>query len=68
LAAHLTTIGLKKFQSNLGSAYRFFLASAHVAASTLSGENAVFGLSLTTKYLNKLAALARQIDNEGPSS
>jgi hypothetical protein len=65
LAAHLSTIGLKKFQSDLGSSYGFFLASAHVAASALAGENAVFALSLTTKYLNKLAALAKQTDNEG---
>jgi hypothetical protein len=65
LAAYLSAIGLKKFQSNLGTSYGFFLASAHVAASALSGENAVFALSLTTKYLNKLAALAKQADNEG---
>jgi hypothetical protein len=65
LAAHLSTIGFKKFQSNLGSSYGFFLASAHVAASALSSENAVFALSLTTKYLNKLAAVAKQTDNEG---
>jgi hypothetical protein len=68
LAAHLSTIGLKKFQGDLGSSYGFFLASAHVAASALSGENAVSALSLTTKYLNKLAALAKQTDNEGPPS
>ena len=42
LAAHLSTIGLKKFQSNLGSSYGFFLASAHVAASALSGRECCF--------------------------
>jgi hypothetical protein len=35
LAAHLSTIGLKKFQSNLGSSYGFFLASAHPEQSNL---------------------------------
>jgi hypothetical protein len=62
LAAHLSTIGLKKFQTNLGSAYGFFLASAHVAASALPGENAVFASSRTTEYLNKLEVLAAEDD------
>ena len=57
LAAHLSTIGLKKFQTNLG-----FLASAHVAASALPGENAVFAFSRTTEYLNKLEVLAAEDD------
>jgi hypothetical protein len=58
LAAQLSTIGLKKSETNLGSAYGFFLAAAHVAASALQGENAAFALSMTTTYLNKLEALA----------
>jgi hypothetical protein len=60
LAAQLSTIGLKKFETNLGSAYGFFLAAAHVAASALPGENAAFALSMTTTYLNKLKALAAE--------
>jgi hypothetical protein len=60
LAAHLSTIGLNKFETNLGSAYGFFLASAHVAASGLSGENAALVLSMTTEYLDKLKALAAE--------
>jgi len=60
LAAQLSTIGLNKFETNLGSAYGFFLASAHVAASGLSGENAALVLSMTTDYLDKLKALAAE--------
>ena len=60
LAAQLSAIGLKKFETNLGSAYGFFLAAAHVAASALPGENAAFALSMTTTYLNKLKALAAE--------
>ena len=60
LAAQLSAIGLKKSETNLGSAYGFFLAAAHVAASALPGENAAFALSMTTTYLNKLKALAAE--------
>ena len=60
LAAHLSTIGLNKFETNLGSAYGFFLASAHIAASGLSGENAASVLSMTRDYLDKLKALAAE--------
>ena len=60
LAAHLSTIGLNKFETNLGSAYGFFLAAAHVAASGLLGENAALVLSMTTDYLEKLKALAAE--------
>jgi recombinational DNA repair ATPase RecF len=60
LAAHLSSVGLNKFETNLGSAYGFFLASAHVAASALPGENAALVLSMTTNYLDKLKALAAE--------
>ncbi len=63
LAAQLSAIGLKKSETNLGSAYGFFLAAAHVAASALQGENAAFALSMTTTYLNKLEARLRQGDD-----
>ena len=42
LAAHLSTIGLKKFQSNLGSSYGFFLASAHRRSVCAVGARMLF--------------------------